>query len=40
MKRTSQADLPMVIEEDPNLNQIYPLIDKPYYVDVLKYKIE
>ena len=41
MKRTSRrADLSIVIEEKPILDQIYSMIDKPYYVDVLKYKIE
>ena len=30
----------MVIEEKPDLDQIYYLIDKPYYVDMLKYKTE
>lgn len=30
----------MVVEEKPDLDQIYSLMDKPYYVDMLKYKIE
>jgi hypothetical protein len=41
LKRISRrADLSMVIEEKSNPEQIYSLIDKPYYVDTLKYKIE
>jgi hypothetical protein len=30
----------MVLEEMPNLEQIYSLVGKPYYVDQVRYKIE
>jgi hypothetical protein len=41
VETTSQrANLSMVIEEKPDLEKIYPLIDKPYYVDQIRYKIE
>jgi len=30
----------MVLEEKPNLEQIYSLVGKPCYVDQLRYKIE
>jgi hypothetical protein len=30
----------MLIEEKPDLEQIYSLVDKPYYVDQIRYKIE
>jgi hypothetical protein len=29
-----------VLEEKPNLQQIYSLVGKPCYVDQLRYKIE
>jgi hypothetical protein len=30
----------MVLEEKPNLEQIYSLVGKAYYVDQVRYKIE
>ena len=30
----------MVMEEKPNLEQIYSLVGKPNYVDQVRYKIE
>jgi hypothetical protein len=30
----------MVLEEKPNLGQIYSLVGKPCYVDQFRYKIE
>lgn len=30
----------MVIEEKPDIEQIYSLVDKSYYVDQIRYKIE
>ena len=41
LRTTSRrANLSMVIKEKSDLEQIYPLIDKPYYVDQIRYKIE
>ena len=41
MTRTlRRANLSMLIEEKPDLEQIYSLVDKPYYVDQIRYKIE
>ena len=40
LKRISKANLSKVIEEKPDIEQIYSLIDKPYYVDKVKYKTE
>jgi hypothetical protein len=39
-RKLSRANLSMVIEENPNLEQIYPFIDKPYYVDQVRDKID
>ena len=42
MKKASRrANLSMLVEEEKlDSEQIYSLIDKPYYVDQGKYKIE
>jgi hypothetical protein len=41
MKKASQrVDLSMLVKEDNDPEQIYSLIDKPYYVDRAKYKTE
>ena len=41
LKRTAhRANLSIVIEEKSDLEQIYSLVDKPYYVDQARYKIE
>jgi hypothetical protein len=40
LKRTAhRANLSIVIEKS-DLEQIYSLVDKPYYVDQARYKIE
>jgi hypothetical protein len=40
-KASLGADLSMEIAEDkPDVDQIYSLVDKPYYVDRVKYKVE
>jgi hypothetical protein len=40
MKRTSRANLSTVVEEKPDLELMYSLTDKPYYVDQVRNKIE
>jgi hypothetical protein len=35
-----RTNLSLVVKEKPGLEQIHYLIDKPYYVDQIKYKIE
>ena len=41
MKRAlRRANSPMLVEEEPDAEQIYSMTDKPYYVDKAKYKAE
>jgi hypothetical protein len=39
VKTLPRANLSMAVEEEPD-EQIYSLVDKPYYVDQIKYKLE
>ena len=38
--QTSSNNLPIIIPEESEPEQIYTLIDKAYYVDDFKYKME
>lgn len=38
--QTSSNNLSMIVQEKADPEQIYTLIDKAYYVDQIKYKID
>ena len=38
--QTNSNNLSMIVHQKPKPDQFYPLIDKAYYVDQIKYKID